>query len=72
VPRPDALFHHPDIPDGILYAPRNNPEQHCVALFERPDVLLTIERTAPLLSMRNVVGALLDRHGKSMVSQGMV
>jgi hypothetical protein len=63
----DALFNHPDIPDGILYASRHNPEEQCVALFERPDILLTIELTAPLLSMRTAVGALLDRHGKSLL-----
>lgn len=63
----DALFDHPDRPDGILYASRHNPDEACIALFERPDITLEEVKTTPLSDMRHDVGALLDRHGKSLL-----
>jgi len=62
----DALFDHPDAPDGILFSSRHNPDEPCIALFERTDVSLVIADSTPLPSMLGQIGALLDRHGKSL------
>ena len=62
----DALFDHPQTPDGILFASRHNPEEACIALFSRADLVPTASATTPLPSMLGEVGALLDRHGKSL------
>ena len=62
----DALFDHPDTPDGILFGSRHNPEELCIALFEKPDIALTVVETVPLTSHLKQVGEILDRHGKSL------
>ncbi|MFW2545474.1 RES family NAD+ phosphorylase [Primorskyibacter sp. 2E107] len=62
----DALFDHPERPDGILYASRHNPDEPCIALFERADIALAEFETTPLPDLLSEVGALLDRHGKSI------
>lgn len=62
----DALFDHPQAPDGILYASRHNPDERCLALFDRADIRLSVIDTDPLARMLGRVGALLDRHGKSL------
>ena len=62
----DALYRHPDAPDGILYASRHNPEALCVALFKKADCGLEAHNTVPLTDMLIDIGALLDRHGKSI------
>ena len=62
----DALFDHPDAPDGLLFNSRHNPDEPCIALFERANFKLKVEKTTPLTTMSNKVGVLLDRHGKSL------
>lgn len=62
----DALFEHPDQPDGIAFASRHNNQEICVALFERASLTLKVVATQPLLSILSQVGALLDRHGKAL------
>ncbi|MFA8387887.1 MAG: RES family NAD+ phosphorylase [Pelagibaca sp.] len=62
----DALFDHPEGPDGILFSSRHNPDEPCIALFERPDITLDEIKTTPLPDLLNEVGALLDRHEKSI------
>lgn len=62
----DALFDHPDLPDGVLFGSRHNPSEQCVALFERADVAVSVRSTIPLPAILGAVGALLDRHGKSL------
>jgi hypothetical protein len=62
----DALCRHPDAPDGILFASRHNPEEHCIALFEKTDYDLEVHETMLLTDILVEVGALLDRHGKSI------
>ena len=66
----DALFDHPQSPDGILYPSRHNPAETCIALFERKDIAIDIVMTRSLLKMPREVGALLDRHGKSLFGGG--
>lgn len=62
----DALFDHPAAPDGILFCSRHNPNEPCIALFERTDFALVTSNTTPLPAMLRKVGALLDHHGKSL------
>jgi hypothetical protein len=63
----DALFDHADRPDGIAYASRHDPEQICVALFERADLSLTpASESEPLRDIMSDVAAALRRYGKGL------
>lgn len=62
----DALWDHPDAPDGLLYPSRHDPHYHCVALFQRPGLTLTALETRPLPRLQAQVAEVLDRHGKSL------
>lgn len=63
----DALFAHPDRPDGIAYASRHDPDQVCIALFSRPDLgLETAGASMPLAEMMPEVAAILRRYGKGL------
>lgn len=62
----DAIFDHPSAPDGILFNSRHNPDEPCIALFERGDFAFAISSVTPLPAMLTEVGVLLDRHGKSL------
>lgn len=62
----DALWDHPDMPDGLAYQSRHDPSEVCVALFERLDLAISVRYTKPLTAMLNDVAALLDRYGKSI------
>jgi hypothetical protein len=63
----DALFAHPDEPDGIAYASRHDPDQVCVALFSRPDLALDVlSGPTPLSGMLDDVAALLRRYAKGL------
>jgi hypothetical protein len=61
----DALFAHPDRPDGIVYASRHDPDQLCVALFSPPDIAITLAgESVPLVEILPQVAAVLRRYGK--------
>jgi len=63
----DALFAHPDRPDGIAYASRHDPDQLCVALFSRPDIAITFAGgSVPLAEILPEVAAVLRRYGKGL------
>ncbi|WP_188826315.1 RES family NAD+ phosphorylase [Brucella endophytica] len=62
----DALWDHPDMPDGLAYQSRHDPGEICIALFERPNLTITVQGTKPLTAMLNDVATLLDRYGKSI------
>ena len=63
----DALFAHPDEPDGIAYASRHDPDQVCVALFSRPDVALEVASdSVPLSEMPGDIARVLRRYGKGL------
>lgn len=62
----DALWDHPDQPDGLAYQSRHDPNEICIALFERPGLTIEVQRTTPLAAILNDVAALLDRYGKSI------
>jgi hypothetical protein len=62
----DALWDHPEQPDGIEYQSRHDSSELCLALFERNDMQLLVGRTKPLPSILKEIAALLDRYGKSL------
>lgn len=62
----DALWDHPDQPDGIAYLSRHDPHEVCLALFERQPIGFTIIETRPLPAMLSEVATILDRYGKSI------
>lgn len=65
----DALFAHPDSPDGIAYASRHDPEQVCVALFSRPGLPLeTVHESMALAHIPAAVAAALRRCGKGLIA----
>lgn len=62
----DALWDHPEQPDGIAYLSRHDPSEVCLALFERQPIGFTIHETRPLPVILREVAAMLDRYGKSI------
>jgi hypothetical protein len=62
----DALFAHPDAPDGLVFRSRHDPDRLCLALFERPDVEFDAEPPAPLVDRLAEVASILDLYGKSV------
>ncbi len=63
----DALYSHPDRPDGICYASRHDPDSRCVALFERADLeIMVASEGVPLMKMSSEVAAVLRRYGKGL------
>jgi hypothetical protein len=64
----DALFDHRDAPDGVIYPSRHNPDERCIALFERPGRILRAAPKAPLDkgATAKIVADVLKRHGKSI------
>jgi hypothetical protein len=67
----DALWDHPDQPDGIAYQSRHDSNEICLALFERPDMTFDIRSMSRLTAMLHEVAALLDAYGKSLSPSGM-
>jgi RES domain len=63
----DALFAHPDAPDGIAYASRHDSEQLCIALFFRSDIQLELlSGPTPLSDVLADVASILRRYGKGI------
>jgi hypothetical protein len=63
----DALFDHTDRPDGIAYASHHDPDQLCMAMFSRPDIIWTPDGPSVALSDRpRDVAAALRRYGKGL------
>ena len=63
----DALFAHPDAPDGIAYCSRHDSEQLCIALFSRSDIQLELlSGPTPLSDVLADVAAILRRYGKGI------
>jgi hypothetical protein len=62
----DALWNHPDRPDGIAYQSRHDSNEICFALFERPGMMFDIRSTKPLTAILREVAALLDTYDKSL------
>ncbi len=63
----DALFNHPEQPDGIAYASRHDPDQVCIGLFSRADIALEVlSGPTPLADMAAEVADLLRRYAKGL------
>lgn len=62
----DALWDHPEEPDGIAYLSRHDPGEVCYAVFERGTIAFDVSVTHPLAKKQSEVAALLDRYGKSL------
>jgi hypothetical protein len=59
-----ALFHHADMPDGILYPSRHDPSLKCLAIFGHPDITFKVD--PPETFERNWLTATLKRYGKAL------
>lgn len=62
----DALWDHPDRPDGLAYQLCHDASEVCFAIFEKADVRLIARATQSLSSMLGDVAAVLDSYGKSV------
>ncbi|ASW04712.1 hypothetical protein CKA34_01490 [Rhizobium sp. 11515TR] len=62
----DALWDHPEEPDGIAYLSRHDPSEVCYAVFERKPIAFEAKATHPLSAMQSDVARLLHRYGKSL------
>lgn len=62
----DALWLHPDKPDGLAYQSPHDPGQICLALFERPDHGLLTPASVPLVDQLPTISALLSGYAKSI------
>jgi hypothetical protein len=62
----DALWDHPDRPDGLAYQSRHDSSEVCFAIFDRAAVSLRAKGTRPLSGMLGNVAEVLDSYGKSV------
>lgn len=62
----DALWDHPDRPDGLAYQSRHDSSEICLAIFEKADVRLKAQGTHALSSVLGDVAPVLDSYGKSV------
>jgi hypothetical protein len=62
----DALWAHPEAPDGIAYQSRHDPREICLAIFERPGLRFTAGVPVPLLDQLPNLTATLSEYGKSV------
>jgi hypothetical protein len=62
----DALWDHPDRPDGLAYQSRHDSSEICLAIFEKANVRLRAKENHTLSSMLSDVAAVLDSYGKSV------
>ncbi len=63
----DALWAHPDRPDGIAYQSRHDSGEICLALFERGDLGLRADEPVPLVGRLGELAGILSGYGKSVV-----
>jgi hypothetical protein len=62
----DALFAHPEAPHGVAFRSRHDPDQICLALFERPGLILDADPPVRLADRLAEVAKALGRYGKSL------
>lgn len=62
----DALWQHPDKPDGIAYHSSHDSKELCYALFQRTDFELIVTDQCLLTERIVEIAALLNRYGKSL------
>lgn len=56
-----AIFRHPNKPDGILYVPRHDPQQVAVALFDRAQCKVYASKRQEILDPSGGVAAEVDQ-----------
>ena len=56
-----AVFQHPDKPDGILYVPRHDPQQVAVALFDRAQCKVYVSNRQEIWDPTGGVAAEVDQ-----------
>jgi len=62
----DALWAHPEAPDGIAYQSRHDPREICLAIFERAGVEFVTGAPITLLDQLPRLAAILGGYGKSI------
>jgi hypothetical protein len=62
----DALWMHPEAPDGLGFRSRHDPDEICLAIFERPATPFDADPPEGLVEQLPVAANLLSRYGKSL------
>ena len=63
----EALWAHPEQPDGLLYRARNAPDHRSIALFNRAQDALIAPCTSNLLREGSRLAAILDHFGCALI-----
>jgi hypothetical protein len=67
----EALWTHPEAPDGIAYRSRHDPREICYAIFERPTLTLLAGSPIALLDQLPDLAAILGGYGKSIAKPAL-
>ena len=62
----DALWAHPEMPDGLAFRSRHDPDEICLAIFECPAMRFDADPAERLVDQLPLVANLLGRYGKSL------
>jgi hypothetical protein len=62
-----ALWAHPDQPDGLVYRARHDPSKEAVAIFDRASPTLRLRRLRRILDDQAHLAQILDRYGFALV-----
>lgn len=62
----DALWAHPEAPDGLAFRSRHDPDQLCLAIFERAGGSFEVEPAVRLVDQLPEVAKILGAYGKSL------
>jgi hypothetical protein len=62
----EALWSHPEAPDGIAYQSRHDPREICLAIFERPGLRFVAAPAVALLDQLPDLATILSGYGKSI------
>lgn len=62
----DALWAHSDEPDGLAFRSRHDPDQICLAIFERPGTIFDTDPAVRLGGRLPEVANILGAYGKSL------
>jgi hypothetical protein len=62
----DALWAHPEAPDGLAFRSRHDPDEICLAIFERPTTTFDADPPQRLVDRLPLIANLLGRCGKSL------
>jgi RES domain len=63
----DYLWSHRDLPDGVAYASRHDPQQICYAIFERPDITFRAAPATQFSTFLPAIRALLRKYDKILM-----